>query len=39
MYQTLDVTTIKEKAMLRDFVLIDRKETGKIDVKNLEILL
>ena len=39
MYQTLDVTTVKEKFILGDFVLIDRKEIGKIDLKNLEMLL
>ena len=39
MYQTLDVTTAKEKVILGDFVLIDRKETSKINLKNLEMLL
>ena len=39
MYQTLDVTTIKEKAILGDFVLIDRKETCKINLKNLKMVM
>ena len=39
MYQTLDVITVKEKVILEDFVLVDKRETCKIDLKNLEILL
>ena len=39
MYQTLDVTTVKEKFILGDFVLIDRKETCKINLKNLKMVM